>query len=117
MAASGYENPPPLPSLPLPALRPLPGRPAAGRIALSQTDGTFAYTSTANNGFWCEANGNVGNWGDTAPVYVEFSGLTMTYGHRKGVSVAGQKYMLKPTLIYTRNGVQYKATIVLNMQF
>ena len=86
-------------------------------IALGQTDGTFAYTSTANNGFWCEANGNVGNWGDTAPVYVEFSGLTMTYGHRKGVSVAGQKYMLKPTLIYTRNGVQYKATIVLNMQF
>ena len=86
-------------------------------IALGQADGTFAYTSTANNGFWCEANGNIGNWGDTAPVYIEFSGLAMTYGHRKGVSVAGQKYVLKPTLIYTRNGVQYKATIVLNMQF
>lgn len=86
-------------------------------IALLQTDGTFAYTSTANNGFWCEADGNIGNWGDTAPVYVEFSGLTLTYGHRNGVSVAGQKYTLKPTLIYTKDGVQYKATVVLNMQF
>ncbi|WP_256158573.1 DUF4859 domain-containing protein, partial [Phocaeicola vulgatus] len=36
-------------------------------IALSQTVGSFAYTSTANNGFCCEANGNVGIWGDTAP--------------------------------------------------
>lgn len=86
-------------------------------IALQQPDGTLNYTSTANNGFWCESNGNIGNWGDTAPVYVEFSGLTMTYGHRYGVSVTGQKYTLRPTLIYTKNGIQYKATIVLNMQF
>lgn len=86
-------------------------------VALQQTDDTFIYTSTANNGFWCESNGNIGNWGDTAPIYIEFSGLSMTYGHRNGVSVAGQKYTLKPTLIYTKNGVQYKATIVLNMQF
>lgn len=86
-------------------------------IALQQADGTLIYNSTANNGFWCESNGNIGNWGDTAPVYIEFNGLRMTYGHRNGVSVAGQKYTLKPTLIYTKEGIQYKATLVLNMQF
>lgn len=86
-------------------------------IALQQADGTLGYTATANNGFWCEANGNIGSWGDTAPIYVEFSGLVFTYGHRNGISVAGTKYTLKPTLIYTKGGVQYKATLVLNMQF
>ncbi|WP_455672590.1 DUF6055 domain-containing protein [Phocaeicola sp.] len=86
-------------------------------IALAQADDTYSYTSTANNGFWCEANGNIGSWGDAAPVFIEFNGLTLNYGHRYGVSVAGEKYTLKPTLIYTKNGVQYKATLVLNMQF
>ena len=38
-------------------------------IHIGQADGTFAYTSTANNGFWCEANGNIGNWGDMPSLF------------------------------------------------
>jgi hypothetical protein len=30
---------------------------------------------------------------------------------------AGTKAVMKPTLIYTKDGKQYKATIVINMQF
>lgn len=84
-------------------------------IVFGQIDGIFVYIFIVNNGFWCEVNGNVGNWGDMVLVYVEFSGLIMIYGYWKGVSVVGQKYMLKFILIYIRNGVQYKVIIVLNM--
>lgn len=86
-------------------------------IALQQPDGTYVYTSTANNGFWCGADGTIGAWGDTSPVYVEFNGLVLTYGHRKGVSKAGEKYTFKPTFIYTKNNVHYKATLVLDLIF
>ncbi len=41
----------------------------------------------------------------------------LSYGHRYGVSQAGQKYTVKPVLVYTKDGKQYKATITLNMQF
>lgn len=93
--------------------------PSEGKIAiaLKQNDGTYKFTPTANNGFWCDANGNIANWGDTAPVYVEFNGLALTYGHKPGGSVPGKKYAVKPTFVYTKSGVQYKATIELNMQF
>ena len=43
--------------------------------------------------------------------------FTLTYGHRFGVSKVGEKYTLKPVLVYTKGGKQYKATITLNMQF
>lgn len=98
---------------------PVGSEPADDRIviALEQTDGTYSYASTANNGFWCKADGNIGNWGDTAPVYVEFNGLTLTYGHRFGVSKAETKYTICPTFIYIKNGRQYKAKFIINMQF
>jgi len=43
--------------------------------------------------------------------------FTLTYGHRFGVSKAGTKYVVKPVLVYTKGGKQYKAVITLNMQF
>ena len=93
--------------------------PSEGKIVwgLEQTDGTYAYSSTANNGFWCDADGNLTSWGASASVYVEFSDLTVTYGHYPGQSQAGKTYTVKPTLIYTKNGHQYFATIEINMAF
>ena len=95
--------------------------PAEGKVALGliQSDGKITYQYTANVGFWCNAKGDLDNWGDTAPVYVEYDkdSFTLTYGHRFGVSKVGEKYTLKPVLVYTKGGKQYKATITLNMQF
>lgn len=93
--------------------------PEEGKIVwgLEQTDGTYAYKSTANNGFWCTAEGNLTSWGADAFTYVEFDGLTLTYGHYPGHSVAGETYTIKPTLIYTKGGNEYKATVEINMAF
>ena len=93
-------------------------KPSEGKIVwgLEQTDGSYKYDSTANNGFWCDADGNLTNWGATAAVYVEFSDLTVTYGHYPGQSVAGETYTVKPTLIYTVDGKEYKATIEINIK-
>lgn len=94
-------------------------KPSEGKVVwgLEQTDGSYAYNSTANNGFWCTAGGDLTNWGADAFTYVEFDGLTITYGHYPGHSVAGETYTLKPTLIYTKDGKEYKATIQINMAF
>lgn len=96
-------------------------KPAEGKVVLGllQPDGTIAYNYTANVGFWCSAEGKVDNWGDTAPVFFEYDkdNFVLSYGHRYGVSQAGQKYTVKPVLVYTKDGKQYKATITLNMQF
>ena len=94
-------------------------KPAEGKIvwALEQPDGTYSYNWTATAGFWCDKTGKVTSWGSGQAVYVEFSGLEITYGHQNGTTVAGQKYTLKPTLIYTKDGKEYKATIEINMQF
>jgi hypothetical protein len=86
-------------------------------IALLQTDNSYTYSGSANNGFWCSADGDRTTWGNNHFVFVEFNGLTMTYGHLPGGTSAGVTYTVKPTFIYTKNGVQYKATIVLNMRF
>jgi hypothetical protein len=93
--------------------------PAEGKIvwALEQADGSYAYKSTANNGFWCSAEGNLVSWGADAYVYAEFDGLTVTYGHYPGHTVAGETYTIKPTLIYTKGGKQYKARFDINMAF
>ena len=93
--------------------------PSEGKIVwgLKQTTGKYEYESTANNGFWCDKQGNLTSWGTTAVAYVEFDGLTVTYGHYPGQSVAGETYVLKPTLIYTKDGKQYKATIEIHMEF
>lgn len=94
-------------------------QPEEGKIVwgLEQADGSYAYNSTANNGFWATAEGNLTNWGTDAITYVEFADLTLTYGHYPGHSVAGTTYTIKPTLIYTKDGKQYRATIVINMEF
>ena len=94
-------------------------QPSEGKIVwgLEQSDGSFVYNSTANNGFWCSPEGDNVGWGANAAVYVEFDKLTMTYGHYPGQSVAGETYTIKPTLIYTKDGKEYKATVELNMAF
>ena len=94
-------------------------KPSEGKIVwgLEQTDGSYAYKSTANNGFWCTADGDLTNWGADAFTYVEFDGLTITYGHYPGHSVAGETYTVKPTLIYTKGGEEYKTTVQINMAF
>ena len=93
--------------------------PSEGKIVwgLKQTTGKYEYESTANNGFWCDKQGNLTSWGSTAVAYVEFDGLTITYGHYPGQSVAGETYVLRPTLIYTKDGKQYNATIEIHMEF
>jgi len=95
--------------------------PVEGKIVLGllQTDGTYCYTYTANTGFYCTAEGNKGSWGDNDPIWVEYDkdAFVFKYGHKPGSSVAGKKYVIKPTLVYTKDGKQYKATFVINLQF
>ena len=88
-------------------------------LGLEQADGSMNYTYTANSGFYITAEGNQGSWSNGDPLWVEYDkdAFTLTYGHFPGKSVAGTKYTVKPTLVYTRDGKQYKATFVLNMQF
>lgn len=100
-------------------LTPIGEEPAEGKIAiaLEQPDGTYAYRSTANNGFWCTPQGMNDSW-KAGNVFLEFADLVLTYGnHPEGETLVGTKAVLKPVLIYTKEGIQYKATIVLNMQF
>ena len=95
--------------------------PAEGKIALGliQADGSISYTYTANVGFYCKADGSQGSWGDNDPLWFEYDKdqFIITYGHKPGCSEAGKKYVLKPVLVYTKGGKQYKATFTLNMQF
>ncbi len=95
--------------------------PVEGKIVLGllQTDGTYSYTYTANGGFYCTAEGNQGSWGNNDPIWVEYDkdAFVLKYGHKPGSSVIGKKYTIKPTLVYTKSGKQYKATFVINMQF
>ena len=95
--------------------------PAEGKIALGllQPDGNINYTYTANAGFYCKANGSQGSWGDNDPLWFELDkdSFILTYGHKPGCSAAGTKYTIKPVLVYTKGGKQYKATFTLNMQF
>lgn len=95
--------------------------PSEGKIALGliQADGSISYTYTANVGFYCKANGYQGSWGDNDPLWFEYDKdqFIITYGHKPGCSEAGKKYTIKPVLVYTKGGKQYKATFTLNMQF
>ena len=101
-------------------LLPIGEQPQEGKIVigLEQPNGTYEYTNTASPGFWCRIDGTLGWWADGG-VYCEFpGGLTVAYGHRPDMPLeAGTKAVMKPTLIYTKDGKQYKATIVINMQF
>jgi hypothetical protein len=95
--------------------------PTEGKVAfgLLQPDGTISYSYTANGGFFCKADGSVGSYGDGDPVFVEYdkAKFVLSYGQYPGKPEAGKKYTVKPVLVYTKDGKQYVATIVLNMQF
>lgn len=96
-------------------------KPAEGKIAfgLQQPDGTISYTYTANAGFYCTADGRQGSWNNGDPIWMEYDkdNFVLTYGHYPGKTTAGTKYVVKPVLVYTKGGKQYKAIITLNMQF
>ena len=97
------------------------GAPAEGKVTLGllQPDGTIGYTYSANTGFYCTADGNVGAWNDTDPVYFEYdkSDFKLSYGHKPGNAKAGTTYKIKPVLVYIKGGRQYKAVIELDMSF
>lgn len=95
--------------------------PDEGKIALGllQNDNSYSFTYSANGGFYCTAEGNVGSWSNRDPIWFEYNKDTFifTYGHYPNQTVAGQKYTIKPTLVYTKDGIQYKAFFVVNLQF
>lgn len=95
--------------------------PAEGRIALGliQPDGSINYSYTANAGFYCKADGSQGSWGDKDPLWFEYdkNSFVITYGHFPGQTEAGKTYTVKPVLVYTKGGKEYKATITLKMKF
>ncbi len=95
--------------------------PEEGKIvfALEQPDGTMCYTYTSNVGFYITADGYAGSWNDGDPLWVEYDkdSFILTYGHYPGQTEAGKKYTVRLALVYTKDGVQYKATFELNLQF
>lgn len=93
-------------------------QPAEGQIVWAnlQSDGTYSYDNTANGGFWCDTKGDNVGWSN-GYAYTEFSGLTITYGQYPGKNAAGDAFTLTPTLIYTKNGKQYKAAIKIKFLF
>jgi len=97
------------------------GTPEEGKVVLGllQPDGTINYSYTANAGFYCTAEGNQGSWSNSDPLWFEYDkdNFIITYGQYPGKTTAGTTYTIKPVLVYTKNGVQYKATFVLNMQY
>lgn len=98
------------------------GGPGEGQVAvgLTQSNGSISYDYTANGaGFWCRKNGDKGSWNNNDPVYFEYDPSTfrLAYGHRYGVTAAGSEYVIKPTLVYQKDGVLYKAVIALTLRF
>lgn len=97
------------------------GEPSEGHIVLGleDADGNIHYNYSANLGFYCNADGSVGSWNSHSPVYFEYNKDTfvLTYGHYPGYSKANTLYTVRPVLVYTKNGVQYKARITLNMYY
>ena len=80
---------------------------------------TISYSYTANAGFYCTADGRQGSWNNGDPIWMEYDkdNFVLTYGHYPGKTTAGTKYVVKPVLVYTKGGKEYKAVITLNMQF
>lgn len=97
-------------------------QPQEGKIAFAsiQSDGSLNYTTTANGyGFWLDSNGDVIGWGsdNDSKVFAEFdsSSFVFSLGQFPGKSVAGDKYQMRIALIYTKGGVQYRATVTFNV--
>lgn len=97
------------------------GSPSEGHVVLGleDADGNISYRYSANSGFYCNADGSAGSWNAHSPVYFEYNKDTfvLTYGHYPGYSKAGTLYTVRPVLVYTKGGVQYKARITLNMYY
>lgn len=95
--------------------------PAEGKVVLGllQPDGSICYTYTANSGFYCKVDGSQGSWGNSDPLWFEYDkdNFVITYGHFPGQTEAGKTYTIRPILVYTKNGKQYKATFTVNMKF
>lgn len=94
-------------------------QPAEGKVAVMnmETDGSLVSAGLANNGFWLDADGNNSSWGDNGFTYFEVAGLYLSYGHFPGHCEAGKTYQLRPVLVYTKGGKQYKATITINLKY
>lgn len=95
--------------------------PVEGKVAfgLFQPDGTISYNYTADSGFYCRSDGYQGSWGNNDPIWIEYDRerFVITYGHRPSATIAGQKYTVKPLLVYLKDGVIYTTTFVLELQF
>ena len=107
------------------AMLPVGSQPEEGKIVVGiPTADGYTFAGNANNGFWCNIDGSLGSWGVGGVFFEIRNGFDLFYGFRPADTMdgatptpAGTKAVMKPTLIYTKDGVQYKATIVINMQF
>jgi hypothetical protein len=80
--------------------------PAEGKIAALnyQSNDSYSYTPTANNGYWLDANGDQSTWGDNGYLYWELPGASIDYGQMPGKLEVGKSYELRPTFVYTTGG-------------
>ncbi|WP_276893750.1 DUF6055 domain-containing protein [Hallella bergensis] len=96
-------------------------QPAEGKVAfgLLQADNTISFSYSSNGGFYVKANGDRGTWGNGDPIWVEYDkdNFVITYGHYPSKSISDTKYILKPVLVYTKGGKQYKVKLTITMQF
>ncbi|WP_418332007.1 hypothetical protein [Segatella sp.] len=44
-------------------------------------------------------------------------GYALTVGHKPGASEKGKTYIIKPTMVYNKNGKLHKAVITIKMKF
>lgn len=96
--------------------------PADGKVAvgLTNSDGSVSYAYSANGiGFWIAEDGSAGVWGDGTKIYFEYDagGYALTVGHKPGASEKGKTYIIKPTMVYNKNGKLHKAVITIKMKF
>lgn len=94
-------------------------RPAEGTIVLGnlETDGSFCFTGSSNNGYWCDADGNRVAWGGGQVLYTERDGLSMTLGQLAGSFQAGDTPVLRPAVIYTKNGETFIAQYTITYHY
>ena len=88
--------------------------PAEGTVVMAnlESDGSYCFTGSSNNGFWCKENGDRTQWGDGQVVYTERgwagdgTALSVTLGQAAGSFEPGAEVELRPAFIYTVGGVQ-----------
>ena len=106
----------------------VPVEPAEGKIAfgLTEPDGNISYFYTANGiGFWMKNTGAVTSWGDNNAMFFEYdNAYTLNLGHippdpesADNPVNAGDVLTFHPTLVYTKDGKQYKAVLTVKMYF